>query len=211
MDTLKNYDKDNIKENTIRQLRPILSKPTFKPTLIATKSQAMSGLCEWVNNMVGYYEVYKNIKPKKIAVQEANNAVKSAQMKLKHLRDKITKLENDTLVITRQFDEANERKNKALADYQRTMNEIDLANRLINGLESESKRWTESVKALNAKKETNAGNILLVSVFISYAGAFSKAFRNELMVKKIYPLIKSITVRFYEVNFLFLRIFFNLA
>lgn len=194
---MRTYDKDNIKENTIKQLMPILKKPTFTPEVIATKSQAMSGLCEWVINMAKYYEVYKNIKPKKIALQEANNAVRSAQMKLKQLRDKITRLENDTLVITKQFEEANERKNKALADFDRTMNDIDLANRLINGLESESKRWTESVKMLNAKKETNAGDVLLASIFISYAGAFSKSFRNELMLKKIFPLIKTITVSFF--------------
>ena len=54
---------------------------------------------------------------------------------------------------------------------------LDRAERLLDGLGGEKKRWTVSVKQLQSQKQTVVGDILLCSGIVAYLGAFSAAYR----------------------------------
>jgi len=49
---------------------------------------------------------------------------------------------------------------------------MDLANRLVNGLAGENKRWGESVVQLNENLIYLIGDVLLAASFVSYIGPF---------------------------------------
>ena len=57
---------------------------------------------------------------------------------------------------------------------------LNLANRLVNGLADENKRWGENVETYKKDRTTMIGNALVSAAFVSYIGPFSYLFRQKL-------------------------------
>jgi len=57
---------------------------------------------------------------------------------------------------------------------------LDMANRLVNGLADENKRWSENVVSFADDNIKMIGNALVSAAFVSYIGPFSYTFRNRL-------------------------------
>lgn len=69
--------------------RPYQSDPSFDPEFIKTKSTAAGGLCSWCLNIVRFYEVFCEVEPKRLALEEANAELAEAQEKLSRIKSKI--------------------------------------------------------------------------------------------------------------------------
>lgn len=63
--------------------------PTFDPDFIMSKSTAAAGLCSWCLNIVRFYNVYCEVEPKRLALEEANAELAEAQEKLSLIKKKI--------------------------------------------------------------------------------------------------------------------------
>ena len=66
----------------------------------------------------------------------------------------------------------------------KTETKAKLADRLINGLSGENKRWNETIKVFDVQAGRLVGDVLLASSFVSYCGPFNMAFRVELVADK---------------------------
>ena len=58
---------------------------------------------------------------------------------------------------------------------------LGLAKRLINALGSEDARWANSIVQLEKSLEVVVGDVLLSAGFVSYAGPFTKKFRESIV------------------------------
>jgi len=76
--------------------------------------------------------------------------------------------------------EAEAKAAKVEADAQILINQLDLANRLVNGLADEKIRWTEKNARLGQEKLTMIGDAVVSAAFVSYIGPFSADFRIDL-------------------------------
>lgn len=65
------------------------------------------------------------------------------------------------------------------------------AEKLVNGLAGENKRWNENVKYLSTNIKSVIGDALLAAAFVSYIGAFSAKLRNELWRNTWLPDLKA--------------------
>ncbi len=81
--SLKEYDKDKIKETTLKKLKKYTQDSRFIPALIEKKSQAGKSLCLWAKAIDNYAEVMKIIKPKQEALAKAEAELKVAQDELR--------------------------------------------------------------------------------------------------------------------------------
>ena len=90
LDSLSNFNKENIHENCLKAIRPYLQDPEFNPEFVATKSYAAAGLCSWVINIVKFYEVFCDVEPKRQALSRATSDLTAAQEKLAAIKTKIT-------------------------------------------------------------------------------------------------------------------------
>lgn len=72
LDSLINYDKENIHPEIIKAIQPYLKNPEFEPDFVRSKSGAAAGLCAWVINIIKFYEVYCDVEPKRRALEAAN-------------------------------------------------------------------------------------------------------------------------------------------
>uniref|UniRef100_A0A2K6EEB1 Dynein axonemal heavy chain 9 n=1 Tax=Propithecus coquereli TaxID=379532 RepID=A0A2K6EEB1_PROCO len=181
LDSLINFDKENIHENCLKAIRPYLQDPEFNPEFVATKSYAAAGLCSWVINIVRFYEVFCDVEPKRQALSKATLDLTAAQEKLAAIKAKITHLNENLAKLTAKFEKATADKLKCQQEAEVTAGTISLANRLVGGLASENVRWAEAVQNFKQQERTLCGDILLTTAFISYLGFFTKKYRQSLM------------------------------
>jgi dynein heavy chain len=98
--SLKDYDKDNMDPAIIKRLKAYVENPAFDPKVIKKVSVAAYGLCCWSRAMYKYDAVAKVVKPKRIALQGAQEelvtvmaALKVKQDALQEVVDKLEKLD----------------------------------------------------------------------------------------------------------------------
>ncbi|XP_070581054.1 dynein beta chain, ciliary-like isoform X2 [Ptychodera flava] len=194
LDSLINYDKENIHENCLKAIRPYLDNPEFEPEFIRAKSLAAAGLCSWVINIVKFYEVYCDVEPKRIALNQANADLAAAQDKLANIKAKIAELDANLADLTAKFEAATAAKLKCQQEAESTAKTIELANRLVGGLASENVRWAESVANFKEQEKTLPGDVLLITAFVSYSGCFTKSYRLELMDEKWMTFLKQLKI-----------------
>ncbi len=53
-EALRTYDKENIRDDMRREVKPYIDDPDFDPEKIRTKSAAAAGLSAWVINILLY-------------------------------------------------------------------------------------------------------------------------------------------------------------
>ncbi|XP_032397932.1 dynein heavy chain 9, axonemal [Etheostoma spectabile] len=181
LDSLINFNKENIPEACLKAIRPYLQDPEFQPDLVASKSNAAAGLCSWVLNIVKFYEVYCEVEPKRQALSKANAELAAAQEKLATIKSKINHLNENLAKLTAKFEKATADKLKCQQEAESTARTISLANRLVGGLASENVRWAEAIENFKKQGRTLCGDVLLITAFISYLGYFTKRYRLQLM------------------------------
>jgi len=71
-------------------------------------------------------------------------------------------------------------KEKVEAEADACRLKLQMAERLVNGLKDENKRWGDNVVQLRIDAETLTGNSLLAGAFVSYIGPFSARLRSKL-------------------------------
>ncbi|KAJ8415860.1 hypothetical protein AAFF_G00404170 [Aldrovandia affinis] len=192
LQALVTYNKEHIPETCLNVVREqYLSSSGFHPDFVRTKSFAAAGLCAWTINIVRYYEVYCDVAPKRQALSQANTDLDTATAKLVTIRKKLHDLDTNLRGLTEQFEKAAAEKVRCQEEVTRTNRTIELANRLVKGLESENVRWTEAVQQFEAQQQTLCGDVLLTAAFISYVGCFSQPYRQELLQASWIPFLQS--------------------
>ncbi|PSN32950.1 Dynein beta chain [Blattella germanica] len=192
LDNLIHYAKEDIQPDVYKAVQQYIVDPEFKPEKVLSKSLAAAGLCAWVINIIKFFDVYVVVEPKRRALNQANNELAAARERLKFLNTQIASLEEQLAILTAEFQEATDAKLKCQAEADATANTIDLANRLVNGLASESVRWRQSVQDYKDQLVTLPGDTLMVTAFISYVGCFTRTYRVDLLHKYWEPFIKKL-------------------
>ncbi|KAM6210848.1 LOW QUALITY PROTEIN: dynein axonemal heavy chain 11 [Sarcoramphus papa] len=198
LQALINYDKEHIPQNCLKVVKEhYLKDPDFSPNYVRTKSFAAAGLCAWVISITKFlsnvpmlyvfFKVYCEVEPKRA---QANAELAAATEKLEAVRKKLLVLDSGPCKLTASLEKAVAEKVRCQDDVNQTNKTIELANRMVKGLESENMRWSQSVENLKAQKKTLCGDVLLTAVFVSFLGPFTKQYRQELMEHFI-PFLKS--------------------
>eukprot|EP00835_Amoeboradix_gromovi_P001568 NODE_74_length_23402_cov_1.166974.p1 type:complete len:4329 gc:universal NODE_74_length_23402_cov_1.166974:19649-6663(-) len=181
LDSLVNFNKEDINQNNLDALKPYLQNPDFTADFIKSKSQAAAGLCGWVVNIVIYYHVFCDVEPKRIALKESSDQLNHAQTKLQQVKSKVMQLDNDLIELRNKFEKATSEKLKCEHEAQKTQETLGLADRLVNGLSSERLRWGEAINMYSKLETTLVGDVLLSAAFLASAGPFTKLYRRELL------------------------------
>jgi len=103
MNSLYEFDKDNIPDKVLRKINKYTSNPDFQPEKVGSVSFAAKSLCMWARAMETYGQVFRVVQPKRerynqamALLKEKQDALADAKKKLEDVRKK--KLSNFSLV-----------------------------------------------------------------------------------------------------------------
>lgn len=144
-------------------------------------SKAGYGLLRFVQAVLGYCAVYREVKPKKERVEALQKEYNTAKRSLEKLYSEIAKLEEDLAKLNEKYEVAMKRRQELQEETDIMMRRLIAADKLITGLSSEKARWTEDLAKLHLEREKLVGNCLLSSSFLSYCGPFTYEYRKEMI------------------------------
>ncbi|XP_037873641.1 dynein axonemal heavy chain 12 [Bombyx mori] len=184
LDSLKNFDKDNIPVATMQKIRKeYLSNKDFKPHIVAKASAAAEGLCKWIIAMDMYDAVAKVVAPKKAKLEAAEKEFAQTMAILEEKKAMVARLEAKLAELNEALEEANIKK-KALEDeVQLCIDKLFRAEKLIGGLGGEKVRWTVAAENLQTLYDNLAGDILVSCGIIAYLAPYTLPIRIEIIDK----------------------------
>lgn len=110
LDSLINYDKENIHPDVIKAIQAYIDDPEFDPELIRSKSTAAAGMCSWVINIIKFYQVFCYVDPKRQSLARANAELAAAREKEAALKEQVRALEAILLQLTEEFERVSKEK-----------------------------------------------------------------------------------------------------
>lgn len=189
VESLLNFEKDAITEETVELLMPYLDMPDFNFEAGKKASGNVAGLCSWVRAMCTYFEVSRFVKPKIEALAVAEVKLKTATTKLAKARAELKEQEEALALMHAKLDAAMEEKQKIEDSADQTRRKCDTADALILGLSGERVRWTQQIAEFDAIILRLAGDMCICSAAVSYFGPFNSEFRESISSK----LLKSVS------------------
>ncbi|GBG25533.1 Dynein heavy chain 6, axonemal [Hondaea fermentalgiana] len=181
MDNLKGYDKDNIPAATLKKLKKYVEDPMMAVDNVAKVSKAATSLCMWVHAMDVYSVVAKEVGPKRQRLQEMNETLAEANAVLAEKRAALQEVVDKVNALQATCDATLAEKNRLAEEAEQTQARLERAEKLTSGLASEGVRWRETVVVINAQVDELVGDVFLAAACVSYYGAFTGAYRDELV------------------------------
>ncbi|CAD7974700.1 unnamed protein product [Amoebophrya sp. A25] len=151
----------------------------FTPDVMRKKSLAAAGLCEWIVNIIMYYEVVVTVEPKKQALREANATLAEAADKLAAVNALVADLQAKLAKLMKDFDAAMADKAAVMAEAKKCQDKLDMAQRLINALSANGVIWEQTVLTVDEDLVVMPGEVLISCAFASYLGVFTREYRES--------------------------------
>eukprot|EP00397_Hematodinium_sp_SG-2012_P000164 GEMP01000164.1.p1 GENE.GEMP01000164.1~~GEMP01000164.1.p1 ORF type:complete len:2602 (+),score=544.41 GEMP01000164.1:57-7808(+) len=141
------------------------------------KSGACAGLCEWVINILLYYDVVTTIEPKRVALRQATETLEAAEIKLKAVQELVAELQAKLTKLVAEFDAAIAEKDAVMAEAAKCQSKLDMAQRLIGALGANGIIWEQTVTVVGEELQFVPGDMLVACSFASYLGVFTRQYR----------------------------------
>ncbi|TGZ66131.1 hypothetical protein CRM22_005485 [Opisthorchis felineus] len=180
LDSLLNYDKDNIPDAIIAKIKPYIESESFMPAAIAKVSKACTSICLWVRAMYKYHHVAKNVAPKRAALQASELELAETEKILKEARSRLKACEERIASLQIKYDECIRRQRELEDKSQLCEARLVRADKLIGGLGSEKLRWQDSVVKFDQLLDNLVGNVLCAAGSVAYFGPFPGKYRIDM-------------------------------
>ena len=178
---LIDFDKDNIPEKVLKQIKKYIEDPNFTPETVAKQSMAAKSLCMWCRAMDTYSKIAKVVEPKRKALREAEDSLAKMNAELAEKQQQLQEVVDKVESLQKQL-ETSQRELKELQD-QAVLSEKRLARagKLTSALGDESVRWNQTAEDISRSMVLLIGDVFLASGYISYLGAFTGPYRDSIL------------------------------
>lgn len=181
LDRLTNYDKEHIADPVIRKLTPLIKNEDFTAEKIRNASKACAALCMWVHSMYKYHFVLKEVQPLRDKLTQSKKELELVTQKRDAAQAKLKEVEDKLEMLNRNKEAAETEKNELEKKVENTRVKLIRAGLLIDGLAGEKKNWSKTITDLTEREGVLTGDVISAAGQVSYAGAFTSAYRNELL------------------------------
>ncbi|TKS70983.1 Dynein heavy chain 1, axonemal [Collichthys lucidus] len=180
LESLFNYDKENIPKKVIGLIQPYIDNEEFQPESIAKVSKACTSICQWVRAMHVYHFVAEGVEPKRQALQEAQEDLAVTQRILDDAKEQLAAVESGIAALQATYQDCLAKKDELDNKCQLCEARLIRADKLIGGLADEKVRWKETVQHLDYMVNNVAGDVLLSGAYIAYLGPFTGEYRASM-------------------------------
>nr|XP_061842332.1 dynein axonemal heavy chain 10-like isoform X1 [Nerophis lumbriciformis] len=179
--SLMEMDCDAIGPNQVKTVRGFLKNLGTSLEEMQSISKAGSGMFKFVEAVVGYCEVAREIKPKRDKVARLERNFFQSKKELELIQTELNDIQRELKALGEKYQTAIAEKQKLQEEAELMERRLIAADKLISGLSSENVRWTQDLEELKQRRVRLLGDCLIASAFLSYEGAFSWDFRNEMV------------------------------
>ncbi|KAI8799348.1 dynein heavy chain and region D6 of dynein motor-domain-containing protein, partial [Cladochytrium replicatum] len=188
---LVGFDKDNISDKILKRISQYCADENFHPDIVGRVSGAAKSLCMWVKAMETYGIIFRQVAPKKEKLRSAQETLEKKQSSLREAKSKLQEIQDKLIELKNQYDEKVALKEKLRRDSEETEVKLERAEKLVSGLSGERERWENSIKHYEGSMSLLPGDCLIAAAFLSYAGPFNSAYRQNLVNKSWFTQIKT--------------------
>ncbi|KAM6051570.1 dynein axonemal heavy chain 10-like [Theristicus caerulescens] len=179
--SLMEIDFDGITQSQVKSVRGLLKNLNTTFTEMELVSRAGLGMLKFVEAVMSYCDVVKEVKPKREKVARLERNYYSSKRELEKIKAELATIQDELKALGNKYQEAIKEKQQLQEEAEIMQRRLDAADRLIFGLRSENKRWTKELEDYEIRKVKLLGDCLLCAAFLSYEGAFNWEFRNEMI------------------------------
>ncbi|CAJ0949994.1 unnamed protein product [Ranitomeya imitator] len=179
--TLMDIDFDAITQNQVRTVRGFLRNLNATFEEMEAISKAGLGMLKFVDAVMGYCDVAKEIKPKREKVAKLERNYHMSKRELERIQAELAAIQGELKTLGERYEAAITEKQKLQEEAEIMERRLIAADKLISGLGSENIRWTKDLEELKERRVKLLGDCLLCSAFLSYEGAFNWEFRKEMV------------------------------
>ncbi|XP_069071115.1 dynein axonemal heavy chain 10 [Pleurodeles waltl] len=179
--SLMDIDFDAITQSQVKTVRGFLKTLNTSLEEMEAISKAGSGMLKFVEAVMGYCDVAKEIKPKREKVARLERNYHMSKRDLEKIQAELAALQSELRALGEKYEAAIKEKQLLQEEAEIMERRLIAADKLISGLGSENIRWTNDLEELKIKRVKLLGDCLLCSSFLSYEGAFNWEFRKEMI------------------------------
>ncbi|XP_062273833.1 dynein axonemal heavy chain 10 [Scomber scombrus] len=179
--SLMEMDCDSINNNQVRTVKGFLKnlQTTFEE--MQAISKAGSGMLKFVEAIMGYCEVSREIKPKREKVARLEKNFFQSKRVFERIQSELSSIQKELHALGEKYEAAILEKQLLQEEAELMERRLIAADKLISGLSSENERWMQDLEELKQRRVRLLGDCLISAAFLSYVGAFSWNFRNEMV------------------------------
>ncbi|KAK9522770.1 hypothetical protein VZT92_019216 [Zoarces viviparus] len=178
--SLIEMDVDSINANQVKTVKGYLKNLKTSVEEMEAINYAGSGMLKFVEAIMGYCEVARMMQPKRKEVACLKNNLSKSKKELEYIQSEINDLQMELGALEEKYQAGIEEKRLLEDEAERMQRKLTVAEK-ISGLSSESERWTQNLEELKQRRVRLLGDCLISAAFLSYVGAFSWDFRNEMV------------------------------
>ncbi|KAG9351776.1 hypothetical protein JZ751_023027 [Albula glossodonta] len=179
--SLMEMDCDAINSSQVKTVKGFLRNLNTTIEEMQAISKAGSGMFKFVEAVMGYCDVAKEIKPKREQVARLERNFFQSKRELERIQDELEAIQKELGALGEKYDAAISEKQLLQEEAELMERRLIAADKLISGLGSENERWTDDLEELKQRRVRLLGDCLVCAAFLSYEGAFSWDFRNEMV------------------------------
>ncbi|RKO94376.1 dynein heavy chain and region D6 of dynein motor-domain-containing protein [Blyttiomyces helicus] len=180
--SLMEFRKDEMNEETIEILEPLIEMPDFNLEGAKKVSADVAGLASWVRAMAVYFGINKKVIPLKANLIVQEHKLSLAMEDLNKAQQTLDEKQAELDIFNRNYNEAISSKQALQANADACKRKMNAATALISGLRGEKDRWTTQSKEFAERIGRLVGDVILATAFLSYSGPFNQSFRTQLLV-----------------------------
>jgi dynein heavy chain len=184
-------DEERMSASVIESARQYLALEHFNAAVMLQKSKAIGGLCDFVVNLIAYYDIMVSLQPRKKALELAKEELISASKTKASLSEKIQELRARISELEEEYMRVAEAKHVAIREAEKLQKQVTLAQRFITALTFEKQAWSDVASRLRSRLQSLPFGILISTAFVSYAGTFTPEMRSKYLNDHLIPYIEN--------------------
>jgi len=181
LDSLLNYDRENIPQAVINKIEPYIQMEEFTPEVVERVSKACTAICQWVRAMYSYHTVSLSVEPKRMALKTAQDQLAKTMAELKEAQEKLATVQAKIAQLEQEYGEAVAKKDALAKQVADCEVKLERADKLIGGLGGEKIRWQATVEQLEKDTVNVVGDVVVAAGTIAYSGPFTPVYRADLL------------------------------
>ncbi|XP_028911199.1 dynein heavy chain 10, axonemal isoform X3 [Ornithorhynchus anatinus] len=179
--SLMEIDFDSITQTQVKSIRALLKNLNTTFEEMEAVSKAGLGMLKFVEAVMGYCDVFKEIKPKRDKVARLERNYFLSKRELEKIQNELAAIQAELQALGAKYEAAILEKQQLQEEAEIMERRLIAADKLISGLGSENVRWMKDLDELKHRRVKLLGDCLLCAAFLSYEGAFNWDFRHEMV------------------------------